>query len=393
MAKGTSAEPEPSSPCGGDGDSQTLRPGGGPSHVGPRLGRSQPDLRRTRFAQGGCGDEISRLEPTIPRSIRIDARPPRPFEPMARSSPPPAHTASPSDLWNSRPWAAYVLGHDAVAIELWWIVFIEVPGEEYNAEDSVPLCLDELQHTLVELVGEIKPAVSAEIQRRLGVVRTGFSGSIARTRSNSDSYLPVRWRRKAPFREERQQLLRLVDRALASANDLRPWFRLGRAVGQARLELHRGIETDLQSNDRDARQHTAASIKRLVNKIKAAASALAADAKSTIPIAGQLARLKPFTSTESTRRSFKRLVGSKNEPRLPGWPLLDNLLMNVNDRLRDQLKKLLVVEESQQDSRKPAAPQSQSRTGWTADHESRNRWIYNQDRRGTPYKAIIADLG
>ena len=56
-------------------------------------------------------------------------------------------------------------------------------------------------------------------------------------------------------------------------------------------------------------------------------------------------------------------------------------------------KTLLVLEESQQAPRKPAAQQSPLRTGWTADDDVRNKWIYNQDRCGTPYKAIIAEIG
>jgi hypothetical protein len=290
--------------------------------------------------------------------------------------------------WHSRPWAAYVLGHEAVALELWWAVFIQVPGEEYEAQDGVPFCLDVMRQAVSELAGEIDVGMSTEISKVLAQLSRGFSrwakSDLPLSHSRRSWYPPV------PFDQKRQLLLRLANRALPPSTNLRGWFDLGHAVGRARLHLYRGTDYERRNDDRETRQSRDS--RGLINDVIHAALTLSKLDRGSIPIAKTLASFKKVASVESACRSLKRLVGYHDKPSIPGWPLLDSLLATLDSRLREQLRVWNVLDIQRQTSRKRQAKQEPPRTGWAKDVQARNKWIYDQVMRGTGYKNIIAEL-
>ena len=310
---------------------------------------------------------------------------------MARRTPPKTHAAPQLKLWNSRPWAAYVLGHDAIALELWWVVFIQAPGEDYRADENVLLCLDLLKQALTELVGETEVSVSAEISRMLAELRSHFVESAGVARSNVASVLPIPWNGEPPCVYERGQLLRLVDRVLSPTNELKVWFRLGEAVGFAQLQLHREAGRLLQLDDLELCEQDRREIKSLLDGVKHTASIVASSDQPTVALIAKLAKLRTSGTADSACRSLERIV-VRQALGLPARTQLDNLLMVVDTRLRDQLRDLQVEVERSQASQRQKPGRPTSATGWTAEEEARNKWIYKKHMNGTPYKAIIKEL-
>ena len=135
-----------------------------------------------------------------------------------------------------KPWAAYILGYNSFMVRVWQIVFWEHAEPHWEADDGVPLTLDEISQAAVHLAREANAGVKAkltEVLDDLAALNESWKNAFY---GPDEDGVPV-GAATIPGADLWQNLRFLADDTLDEDSRLLDWYGLGTAFGRYQLEL------------------------------------------------------------------------------------------------------------------------------------------------------------
>jgi hypothetical protein len=193
---------------------------------------------------------------------------------------------------DSKPLAAYRLGHHSVTFRLWLRLFWNHPDWE-TTDTGMSLTIDELAAALVTLAEDIPVNLYSELRDALSSLARLAAG-VERAWGTTGKYQSLPFGSPVlPGESVRLRFRSLAERALVAHPNLNAWAILGARIGETLVALHENAGDDGLEHPR--------AIVDLVN-------ALPADAVQKIPVLGVLTRRESTWSRRDVPAMLKQIL-------------------------------------------------------------------------------------